>query len=418
VETQFAELKRYVRFLPEDEAALRAFAPHARPHFARITDEFYRRVHEHEEARKVFAGPAQVLRLKATLVQWMELLLVGPWDEAYHDRRARIGQVHARIGLPQRYMFGAMDLIRIALVEVAEAAPDDALDTAAVVPALHKVLDLELAIMLESYRESYVAQVRHDDVAEKRQLARQLAVTEARYGEAERMAALGTLAAGVAHEIRNPLNAAHLQLNVARRRLGEPGDADLGKVRSAIDLAGAEVKRLAGLIEDFLAFARPHPPRLSYLDLRETAEVITALLAPEARQSGVELTLVDGPRVGAEFDGEKWKQVLLNLLRNAIDAAQPDGHVRVEVWHDGGQACLAVEDDGCGVPLDAPIFEPFFTTKDTGTGLGLSIVHRIVTDHGGVIAVDSRPGRTRFTLSFPIATTRPVDGMEHAQTSG
>src|SRR5688572_12759107 len=122
----FAEMKRYVRFGPEDEAALRAFAPLAAPHYAGIAAEFYRRIDEHERARAALAGGERVERLKGQLRGWMALLFTGPWDDAYFDKRARIGRVHVQIGLPQRYMFGAMDLIRISWIKIVEetaAAP-------------------------------------------------------------------------------------------------------------------------------------------------------------------------------------------------------------------------------------------------------------------------------------------------------
>src|SRR4051812_25094053 len=118
----FDEMKRYVRFGTEDEAALRALAPHAKPHYPRIAEEFYALLGGHEEANRVFSGPEQVARLQSTLCDWMRLLLRGPWDHDYYERRARIGRVHVRIALPQRYMFGAMDLIRLSLTRIAQDA--------------------------------------------------------------------------------------------------------------------------------------------------------------------------------------------------------------------------------------------------------------------------------------------------------
>jgi signal transduction histidine kinase len=98
------------------------------------------------------------------------------------------------------------------------------------------------------------------------------------------------------------------------------------------------------------------------------------------------------------------KQVLLNLVRNAIEATGRGGHVRVLVETTPTEALLTVVDDGPGLPsLDAPIFEPFYTTKEAGTGLGLTIAHRIVADHGGRIAVESAPGRTAFSIALPAA---------------
>jgi PAS domain S-box-containing protein len=524
-ETFFEELKRYVQFGPEDEDALRRFGPRAAPSFPAVVDEFYARLSEHEEARNIFSGPDQIERLKGSLRDWLALLFRGPWDEAYYERRARIGRVHVRIELAQKYMFAAMDQIRIALARIASASlRGQPAMRRRVVAAVHKILDLELAIMLETYREEFVAKVRYLERLEKLKLEEQLAVSEARYDQiveeaealittidrdgrvllvntrceeaiglpriravgsswvelftqpgdhrhaqerqedalagrpcppfealvpragdepsrrirwhfttmpgesgpllcaigfdvteehdlalrtrrAERLASLGTMAAGLAHEIRNPINAAHLQLNLARRRLTRAGgDASVVK---AIELADSEMTRLAGLVEDFLQFARPQPLRLATADLRATADATVELVHPEAEALGVHISITPGEAVWAEFDDEKMKQVLLNLLRNAIEATAPGGEVSINVEPRDEVVCLDVADQGRGVPSGAPIFEPFFTTKEQGTGLGLAIVHRIVSDHGGAVEVVSKDDGTTFSIWIPVGNARP-----------
>ncbi len=118
-ETVFEELKRYVRFDATDERALRALHGPAAPQFERIAEVFYERILSHAEARQVLVeGESQVGKLKGTLVAWMDSLLQGPWDEAYWIHRYRIGRVHVRIGMPQQYMFGAMNVIRTELMRV------------------------------------------------------------------------------------------------------------------------------------------------------------------------------------------------------------------------------------------------------------------------------------------------------------
>ena len=141
----------------EQGDALRSFRPHAAPWFARITEEFYARLDEHEEARRVFTGDEQRARLRQSLMAWMDRLLNGPWDDDYYQARARIGRMHVRVGLPQRYMFGAMNVIRSRLAEVAEEAlasdPQVLRETRL---ALDRIIDLELAIMLETYRKPFL----------------------------------------------------------------------------------------------------------------------------------------------------------------------------------------------------------------------------------------------------------------------
>ena len=392
-EAFFPEMLRYVGFDASDGAALRQLAPHAAPHLPAIGERFYQRLADHDDARRVLTDAAQIDRLKGTLQHWMRGLLEGPWDHAYYEQRARIGRKHVEIALPQRYMFGAMDLIRLALVGVAHDAFADGDQRLAIVTALHKIIDVELAIMLETYAEATLGRVLQlERVAQEHEVA-------ARTRRAERLASLGTMAAGLAHEIRNPLNSAHLQLALVDRRLSR-ATPDLAGAQQAAALAGSEIVRLAALVDEFLDFARPQPLRPIRADLRGVADAIVALVQPEAETAGVTLALEPGDPVLTACDNEKMKQVLHNLVRNAIEATGRGGAVRIRI-HAVADAVIEVEDDGPGFAADAPVFEPFFTTKEHGTGLGLSIVHRIVTDHGGTIDVRRRPGATVFSVRLP-----------------
>jgi hypothetical protein len=154
-ETLFDELKRYVKFGAQDEQALRELHPFAQPHFDRISEVFYQRILEHEGARKALTeGESMVGRLRHTLVEWMDKLLTGPWNEEYYQLRARIGRKHVDIQLPQHYMFGAMNVIRVELNALIDARyperPERVRDSRM---AVGKMLDLELAVMLHTYRE-------------------------------------------------------------------------------------------------------------------------------------------------------------------------------------------------------------------------------------------------------------------------
>lgn len=220
---------------------------------------------------------------------------------------------------------------------------------------------------------------------------------------AERLAAVGTMAAGLAHEVRNPLNSAALQLTVLERRLqrGETGEQAIPIARIIRD----EIGRLERLVRDFLAFAKPSPVNAQPVDLASIIRGVATLIAPEAEAARivVDLDLPPGLQPAAG-DPEQLRQVMLNLTRNALEAMQNrPGRVVLRARQSDDRLEVDVEDDGPGFAEGLPVFDAFFTTKDQGTGLGLSLVHRIVSDHGGTIRVESRPGRTCFTFQLPIS---------------
>jgi signal transduction histidine kinase len=381
-ETIFQEMKRFVRFGPEDERLLALLAPHAAPHFAEISDAFYRRLDEHEAARRVFTGPDQIERLKQSLRSWMRTLLSGPWDESFFQARVRIGRVHVRAGVPQRYVYGALELVRSRLWDIAALAFRSADPSfRAVADAVDKVLNLDLTINLHAYAEAEIDRVR------------QL--------EQQRMAALRTLTAGLAHEVRNPLNAAHLQLTVARKRLAEPRP-DPSEAGAAVATADAELMRLAELVGEFLEFASPRPPQRRPHDLRALLEAVVANHPAAAAEAGTQIFLHPGEPITVNIDPNKIEQVVRNLVKNAVEASGAGGRVLLRLIPEDAHVLLEVEDDGPG--LSAPVvrlIEPFFTTKNLGTGLGLSLVHRIVADHGGEVSAQRRDDRTVFTVRLP-----------------
>jgi signal transduction histidine kinase len=233
---------------------------------------------------------------------------------------------------------------------------------------------------------------------------------------AEKLAAVGTLTAGLSHEIRNPLNAALLQLTVLERRLQRLAGDLQGPLLEPLVLVKDEIRRLDHILEDFLQFARPRVFVPRAVELCQVVSRVLDLLAGEAERRSIrlerELTADPGgtPVAGEE---ERLRQVLVNLTLNAIEATPDGGRVRVRclvLAPDQAQGerdtsvAVTVDDSGPGVPAAARdrIFEPFFTTKARGSGLGLSIVHAIVLQHGGTISVGEAPGGgARFLLRLP-----------------
>ncbi|MGH7893474.1 MAG: two-component system sensor histidine kinase NtrB [Candidatus Binatia bacterium] len=217
---------------------------------------------------------------------------------------------------------------------------------------------------------------------------------------ADRLSALGTLAAGVAHEIRNPLVSVRTFIQLLPERVDDE------EFRTSFrELALKEIERICELITDLLAFSRPSPADREPGDLNEIASQIVRLLEPEARKRDVTMTPDFTARVPIVLVHEaQVKQVLMNVVLNAIQACPGHGTVTVATRAAGNGDCIVeVTDTGLGMTSEQRdhIFDPFFTTKDNGSGLGLYIAHRIVADHGG--AIDAQPregGGTIFTITF------------------
>lgn len=224
--------------------------------------------------------------------------------------------------------------------------------------------------------------------------------------ERERLAALGELAAVVAHEVRNPLCVLFNSIGGLREFLR--AGAQESKIRDAeifATMAAEEANHLNCIVTDLLEFARPHPPELRDGSLVPVLEGVAAATAPDGRVR-VEVE-ADLPSV--QIDPVFMQRALLNLVLNALQATGKDGTVRLrasaETTETGPLVRIDVVDDGMGIPADvrASIFEPFFTTKPSGTGLGLAVVKRIVDSHGGELLVTSSPSGTTFTVRLPAA---------------
>jgi len=219
---------------------------------------------------------------------------------------------------------------------------------------------------------------------------------------AEHFATLGELAAGLAHEIRNPLAGIAGVLDIASRDL-----PDTSPARNVMEDAKQEAVQINRILTELLDTARPKPPQFRMLDIAATAEhaVVFARQQAVTKRIQIEFEVKEGlPPV--EHDPAQINQVLLNLLLNAIQSMDKPGSIRVRVEQpDDDFVAITVSDQGKGIPADqlTHIFRPFYTTKGHGTGLGLSLARRMVESHGGTIRVESAVGQgTQFTIELPI----------------
>jgi signal transduction histidine kinase len=260
-------------------------------------------------------------------------------------------------------------------------------------PTLEKALEMVLYVAI-----GIVAGVL---VSRRNRTEREKAAMEEELVRAARLAAVGRLSAGLAHEIRNPLASIQGAAEVLQDDF--PAAHPKGKLLRVLT---EEAARLNTVLTRFLAFARPQPGRREPVDL-----VVEARRAVELAAHREGAPRLQGPAQGAgpclvRGDREQLGQVLLNVILNAAQAAGPDGNVTVGVSRDGGRAVCAVEDDGPGFTSEAleSLGTPFFTTKPGGTGLGLAICHRILEDHGGGLSAVNRPdGGARVRIELPAA---------------
>ncbi|MFL5358738.1 protoglobin domain-containing protein [Archangium sp.] len=379
-ETLLEELKRYVDFGPEDEQALRALHSLAERHYTEIAHVFYDRILQHEGARKALAGESQVGHLKVTLRGWMEQLLRGPWDEDYYLLRCRIGRMHVRIALPQHYMFGAMNLLRQEFNRIIDehyASQFEQLRAARV--ALGKILDLELAIMLHTYREDLLAQ----------------------QARSERLSTFGQLVGSIGHELRNPLGVIETSLFILK---GRPLATD-ERATKHLERIGEQVVLANRIVSDLLDMIRDRPLKREPLRLDEVwTDALTSVELP----AGVSLR-AEGLETLPTLQGDpgQMRQVFVNLLENAVQAVGESGSVSLLASPGPDAVELVLEDSGPGVsePIRRRMFEPLMTTKARGIGLGLPLVKRILERHGGSIAYAPREGAgARFVLRLPLPT--------------
>ena len=244
------------------------------------------------------------------------------------------------------------------------------------------------------------------DVTERRLL-------EKRAADAEAMSAMGTLALNLAHEVRNPLNAAVLQLHLLEKNLAKlPLDVEVqATLRARTQIVGAEIGRLNRLLTEFLELSRPRGIEREPVHVGRLVDDVLDLERDTAESAGVHVErhiAADG--CVAMGDREKLKQVIINIVVNALEAMRGGGTLVVRVSCDAGRVVVAVEDTGAGIlPAHiARVFEPFFTTKEAGTGLGLSIVRKIVDQHGGEVKIDTERGKgTRVSVEIPSGHRAP-----------
>lgn len=383
----FRELQNYVGFTEEDADRIRELKEIVEPHFGEVIDRFYEALWKNPRTRMVFEGEEQVARLRRTLLRWLDELFTGPYDEDYFVKRHRIGKVHVNVGLMPQFMFGAMNVMRLEMIAIItddERGLGGGDETARALMSLEKMLDMELTIMVQSYWDALME---------------------------IKLQVPAALAMGLAHEIRNPLNAVNLNISLMERRLRGALD-DTSQFDPILEVMRSEVRRIRGLTGEIMDFAKPIQVTPRWHDVQGLIDEIEAIHGPTLEVSRIEFD------ARLEGDGAIWcdidriKQVLVNLITNAVEAIGEEGKISLEIFNEDEATVIHVSDDGEGMPpgLRYRIFDLFYTTKAAGTGLGLPIVRKIVDAHNGAIDVNSRVGHgTIFTIFLPRPEKESVD---------
>jgi two-component system sensor histidine kinase HydH len=377
----FDDVKKYVGFGEQDARALAELRPLLARRAHGVIETFYARILENPSASKAITGGAeQVERLKGTLRGWLVELADGEYGKDYLERRAAIGRRHVRIDLPQVFMVTAMDVVRrelSAAIREEYAAEPARRETS--LEALQKILDMDLAIMLETYQEDSFAKV----------------------ARAERRAAIGELAARVNHELRERLGVIKSSAFLLEKQLAPAPEGvakHLGKIQRGAESA-------ANIVSSLLDLAREVKPALVALDLNAAVrEAVSALPASPSVPVALELA-ANLPRVPA--DPELIESVVANLVANAIEAhGARAGRVAVSTERAPSAVVLRIRDEGQGLTphVEERLFQPFFTTKDSRNGLGLAISREVVIAHGGRIAARNRPDGpgAEVTVELPL----------------
>jgi signal transduction histidine kinase len=257
------------------------------------------------------------------------------------------------------------------------------------------------------------------EIAERERVEKAQLQAERLLERQEKLAVLGTLTAGIAHEIRNPLTSLKARLYTLEKHL-----QIVPAARKDTDIINAEISRLERIVQEVLSFARPSEPNLETIAADTFLREIHGLMSPNLESRGVQLVVESSPELLLRADSGHLKQVLINLVRNAAEAIDGAGTVTLRTraaraplgGRESEAVILEVADNGKGIPpeVEKRLFDPFFTTKETGTGLGLAIAARIVERHGGLLQYQTRPGHgTTFGVVLPREINDPAKSANY-----
>lgn len=377
---RYQELQRYVGWSDGDAGMVASLRPLVEPHFPLLVEDFYEEIQRHADALKVITGGSeQIERLKKTLIVWLGDLFSGRYDEAYVVRRWKIGHRHVEINLDQVYTNMALSRLRRGLLDTLEREwPGEMANLIQARNSLNTLIDLDLALIEGAYQTEF----------NRRQQAM------------ERLATVGRVAGGIAHELRNPLNviktSAFYLLN-ARNPSPEKTVKHLSRIERQVGTANDVIVALTRFATMPLPDLQPFAVQPFLRELIEGHDFARGV------ETAVECA---DPLPPAIADGSQLRIAFGNLIRNACDAMPDGGRLVLSAETDGRHVCVAVSDTGHGIETERlyRIMEPFYSTKARGIGLGLALAKAIVEKNRGDLSVKSELHHgTTFTVRLEAA---------------
>lgn len=372
---RYQELQQYVGWTNDDALRVRSVAERLRDRLPAMVDDFYAEIERHPDAMKVITGgQQQIARLKGTLLKWLQELLAGPYEAEYVARRWKVGWRHVEIGLDQVYTNVALSRLRRGLLTALDDNwTGELAELLAVRRSLNMLLDLDLAIIEDAYQAEYLA----------------------RQQRTERLAAIGQVAGGVAHELRNPLNVVKTSVYYlvnARNPTPEKQAEHLKRIERHVTLADGVITALSSFAKMPVPNLRPFPVGQCVLEALETNPV------PERIQVSVDCP-ASLPAVLGDID--QLRIVFANLIRNAGESMPKGGVLSIQGTSTADGVEVAVTDTGVGIAPDDlhRIMEPLYSTKARGLGLGLAIARAILDKNKATMQLTSEIGRgSTFTV--------------------
>jgi signal transduction histidine kinase len=416
--------KDFLRLTPEEERLLPQLQPLIAKHMDELVQAFYRHLLQFDETRRLLSDEIITNRLLAAQRKYLLELVGGNYGPEYQENRLKIGHVHERIGLSPQWYLGAYNLYLSLIVPLLQAEyRTRPTEFFAIFMALLKVVFLDIGLAIDAYIQKSNARLEFANrqlAIFSRELETGLSVSQQdlkqskeQLRQTERLAELGTLASGMAHEIGTPMNVILGRAEYLQRRTKEPETAK--GLQTIVD----QVERITKIMNQLLTFARRKPLERRPTNLNKVVEDTLDVMQERFKRHHIAVkTELASALPLLNVDSDQMGQVMLNLVINALHAMGDSGTLTIRtaiIPISKGSAEkyaemieVSVADTGCGIQAEDvdKIFNPFFTTKEVGkgTGLGLTVVHGIVQEHGGQIAVESEIGKgTTFRVRLPMS---------------